>query len=108
MWESNLASAPAFYVEDTTAYFGWVFWEKFTSAKRRKLWGSVVRNEKGDWAIQISPTKTTTIYVNEKLKTEMDIERQGRSNPWVGQASSPVNTGQDSPDKVGTTYPWVT
>ena len=68
---------PAFYVEDTRVYFGWVFWEKFTSAKLRKLWGSVIRNEKGDWAIQISLTKTTTIYANEKLKTEMDIERPG-------------------------------
>lgn len=66
---------PAFYVEDTTAYFGWVFWEKFTSVKLRKLWGSVVRNEKGDWLIQISPTKRTTIYANQKLKLEMDIDR---------------------------------
>ena len=66
---------PAFYIEDKTAYFGWVFWEKFTSTKLRKLWGSVIRNEKGDWSIQISPTKTTTIYANEKLKAEMDIER---------------------------------
>lgn len=66
---------PAFYIEDRTAYFGWVFWEKFTSVKLRKLWGSVVRNEKGDWAIQISPTKRTTIYANENLKFEIDIDR---------------------------------
>ncbi len=66
---------PAFYIQDSTAYFGWVFWEEFTPAKLRKLWGSVVRNEKGDWAIQISPTKTVKIYANEKLKSEMDIER---------------------------------
>jgi hypothetical protein len=66
---------PAFYIEDRTAYFGWVFWEKFTSAKLRKLWGSVIRNEKGDWAIQISSTKITTIYANQRLKVEMDIER---------------------------------
>ncbi len=65
---------PAFYIEDSTAYFGWVFWEKFTSAKLRKLWGSVVRNEKGDWAIQISPMKSTIIFANEKLTAEMDIE----------------------------------
>ena len=66
---------PAFYVEDTTAHFGWVFWEKFTSAKLRKLWGSAIPNEKGDWAIQIFPTKRTTIYANPKLKMEMDIDR---------------------------------
>jgi hypothetical protein len=66
---------PAFYIEDTTAYFGWVFWEKFTSAKLRKLWGSTIKNAKGDWAIQLTPTKTATIYANEKMKVEMDIDR---------------------------------
>jgi hypothetical protein len=66
---------PAFYIEGRTACFGWVFWEKFSSAKLRKLWGSVIRNEKGEWSIQISPTKTTTIYADERLKAEMDIER---------------------------------
>jgi hypothetical protein len=43
----------------------------------RKLWGSVVRNKKGDWAIQIPPTKPTTIYANPLLKIEMDIEHPG-------------------------------
>ena len=66
---------PAFTIQENTAYFGWVFWEKFTPKKIRKLWGSMVRNKKGDWAIQISPTKTTTIYANEKLKMEMDIDK---------------------------------
>lgn len=66
---------PAFWIDDSTAYFGWVFWEKFTELKLRKLWGSVVRNKKGDWAIQIPPTKPTVIYANERLKIEMDIEQ---------------------------------
>ena len=65
---------PAFYLEDSVAYFGWVFWEKFTQDKARKLWGSVVRNVKGDWAIQISAAKATTIYANEALKIEMDAD----------------------------------
>ena len=65
---------PAFFVQDGTAYFGWVFWEKFTEKKLRKLWGSVVRNKKGDWAIQIPPTKPTLIYANASMKLEMDIE----------------------------------
>lgn len=68
---------PAFYIEKSTAYFGWVFWEKFTQWKLRKLWGSVVRNKKGDWAIQIPPAKSTTIYANSQLKIEMDIEHPG-------------------------------
>lgn len=65
---------PAFYVEDSTAYFGWVFWEKFTHDKARKLWGSVVRNVKGDWAIQISASKAAPIYANPALKIEMDAD----------------------------------
>ena len=65
---------PAFYVDDSVAYFGWVFWEKFTPEKARKLWGSVIRNIKGDWAIQISDAKPTTIYANQTLKIEMDAD----------------------------------
>lgn len=66
---------PAFSIEGTTAYFGWVFWEKFTDQKARKLWGSVVRNAKGDWAIQIPPTKPTPIYANPQAKIDMDADR---------------------------------
>ena len=66
---------PAFLVQDSTAYFGWIFWEKFTQKKMRKLWGSIVRNRKGDWAIQIPSNRETTIYANPALKSEMDIDR---------------------------------
>lgn len=65
---------PAFYVENTTAYFGWVFWEQFTTWKLRKLWGSIMKNASGDWDIQIPVNRATTIYANESLKLEMDIE----------------------------------
>jgi hypothetical protein len=65
---------PAFYIDGTTAYFGWVFWEKFSQLKLRKLFGSVVRNEKGDWAIQIPPQRKTVIYANRDLTSEMDID----------------------------------
>jgi hypothetical protein len=65
---------PAFYVDGNVAYFGWVFWEKFSQFKLRKLFGSLVRNHKGDWAIQIPPTRETTIYANPHLKNEMDID----------------------------------
>lgn len=65
---------PAFYLENGTAYFGWVFWEKFTQLRLRKLFGSVIRNAKGDWAIQIPDKRNTVIYANPSLKTEMDIE----------------------------------
>ncbi len=66
---------PGFYIEETTAFFGWVFWEKFTDRKARKLWGSVVRNAKGDWAIQIPPTKPTPIYANSAQRIEMDPDK---------------------------------
>ena len=66
---------PAFFIKESTAHFGWVFWEQFTQWKLRKLWGSVVRNKKGDWAIQIPPNKPTTIYANDDFKIEMDIDR---------------------------------
>lgn len=68
---------PAFFIRDVMAYFGWVFWEKFTDTKMRKLWGSTLRNQKGDWAIQLPPTKPTLIYANPRLKILMDID-----HPW--------------------------
>jgi len=65
---------PAFTIEESFAYFGWVFWEKFTELRLRKLFGSVVRNEKGDWAVQISPGSPKIVYVNTGQSLEMDID----------------------------------
>ena len=67
--------APAFYIDRKIAYFGWVFWEQFTSWKIRKLWGSVIRNARGDWTIQIPESGSAVIYVNSSLTIEMDIDR---------------------------------
>ena len=65
---------PAFFLRDGVAYFGWIFWEKFSQLRLRKLFGSVIRNQSGDWAIQISDKRNSVIYANIKLKAEMDIE----------------------------------
>jgi len=65
---------PGFYLAKGNAYFGWIFWEQFTTWKLRKLWGSVIRNSRGDWAIQVPVTQHTGIYANESLKLEMDID----------------------------------
>jgi len=65
---------PAFYIKNSTAYFGWIFFEKFTTQKMRKLWGSVIRDQKGDWAIQISPRKDITLYAHVKNKSYMDLD----------------------------------
>jgi hypothetical protein len=65
---------PAFCLENGVAYFGWVFWEKFSQLKLRKLFGSVVRNAHGDWAIQISDKRKSVIYANTDLVSDMDID----------------------------------
>ncbi|MFN0157319.1 MAG: hypothetical protein ACKVRP_04505 [Bacteroidota bacterium] len=65
---------PAFFIDAGCAYFGWVFWEKFSQLKLRKLFGTIVRNVKGDWAVQIPEKRNTIIYANTTLKSEMDIE----------------------------------
>jgi hypothetical protein len=65
---------PAFLIHDDVAYFGWVFWEKFSDRKMRRLFGSVVRNAKGDWAVQIPDGKATPVFANPSLKTDMDID----------------------------------
>lgn len=65
---------PAFYLEGSFAYFGWVCWEKFTERRLRKLFGSSVRNEKGDWAVQIPAGTQKIVYANTALTLEMDID----------------------------------
>ena len=65
---------PALYLDKGFAYFGWIFWEKFSQLKLRKLFGSVIRDSYGDWAIQISAKRNTVVYANVSLKSEMDIE----------------------------------
>lgn len=66
---------PAFFLDRSIAYFGWVFWEKFTERRMRKLWGSVIRNAKGDWSIQIPEGKRLTIYADNSSKIEMDMDK---------------------------------
>lgn len=65
---------PAFFIDRSIAYFGWVFWEQFTTWKLRKLWGSVIKNVRGDWDIQLPAGKKTVLYANESLRREMDID----------------------------------
>ncbi len=65
---------PAFIVRDSKAYFGWVFQERFTEKKSRKLFGSEVRNVKGDWAIQVPYNSHEKIFVRfaDRLGMELD------------------------------------
>lgn len=66
---------PAFYINDRTAYFGWIFQEKFSQLRLRKLFGTVVRNTKGDWLIALPSNSTNILYVNTSHIFEMDIDR---------------------------------
>jgi hypothetical protein len=66
---------PAFYLENHTAYFGWIFWEKFSQLRLRKLFGTVVRNTKGDWLIQLPSSNTKIIYADTSQIFEMEIDR---------------------------------
>ncbi len=64
---------PAFYVDDTGAHFGWVFWEIFSPDRKRKLFGSQIKNTKGDWAIMLA--RSARVYACLERKEPMDVER---------------------------------
>jgi hypothetical protein len=66
---------PAWLLRPPVVDFGTVFWEVFTASKRRKLFGSDVRNRKGDWEIQLSPGSAETIWVNDSLAETYDASR---------------------------------
>lgn len=64
----------AFLIRNSKAYFGWVFRERFTERKSRKLFGSEARNSKGDWAIQIPFNSREKIFVRYSEKLEMELD----------------------------------
>lgn len=66
---------PAWLVSPGLADFGTVFWELFTETSRRKLFGSEVRNAKGDWEIQIPPSSPRRIWAGLRLAEEYDASR---------------------------------
>ncbi len=66
---------PAWLVRGRRADFGMVFWEVFTARAKRKLFGSQVRNAKGDWEIQIYPTSKELIHANPRLRESYDASR---------------------------------
>jgi len=66
---------PAWLVRPEAVDFGTVFWELFTETSRRKLFGSEVRNAKGDWEIQIPPSSPRRIWAGLRLAEEYDASR---------------------------------
>ncbi len=65
--------APAFYIQGRMVIFGYVFWEVFSTKRKRKLWGSVVRNEKGDWKYTLPGNSEQVVFVNLDQALDMDI-----------------------------------
>jgi hypothetical protein len=65
----------AWLLRPPTVDFGTVFWEVFTDAKRRKLFGSEVRNGNGDWEIQIPPGSSETIWADLARPERYDASR---------------------------------
>ncbi len=63
---------PAFYVAGCTAHFGWVFWELFSPERKRKLFGSQVKNQKGDWAILLG--RDARVHACISRMEPMDVE----------------------------------
>lgn len=66
---------PAWYLRAPFVDFGMVFWEVFTPRAKRKLFGSEVRNEKGDWDIQLYPASKEVIWANRDLAESYDATR---------------------------------
>jgi hypothetical protein len=63
---------PAFHVADWTAHFGWVFWEVFSADRKRKIFGSHRKNEKGDWAITLA--RRARVYAAPSRRELMDVD----------------------------------
>ena len=64
----------AFLLRDGVAYFGWIFWEKFQEGRARKLWGSIVKDAKGDWAIQLGRRAKEAVWANPAEVHAVDID----------------------------------
>ena len=63
---------PAFLVRDDEAIFGYIFEEKFTETRCRRLFGSVERNAKGDWAVMLGISSRRPIYAAPQLAVSYD------------------------------------
>ncbi len=66
---------PAWLFRPPILDFGTVFWEVFTETKRRKLFGSEVRNRKGDWEIQIASSAPETFWAGLSFAERYDASR---------------------------------
>jgi len=64
---------PGFYIDGTDAYFGHLFWEIFSESRKRKIWGSVIRNDKGDWKYILPGNSSKVVFINKEKAQAIDI-----------------------------------
>lgn len=60
----------AFYIDEknSTAYFGWIIWEKFHYLNERKIWISEKRENNGDWTLYFEEKDNQLFWVNETME----------------------------------------
>ena len=68
---------PGFLLRNKSAIFGYVSWEIFNAKSKRKLWGSLILNNKGDWKYTVSDKSKTKIWVNPNQIEEINISTYG-------------------------------
>jgi hypothetical protein len=66
---------PGFLLRNGVAHFGHVFREKFTEGEDRVLFGSVVRDWRGDWEIMLTRRSAESVWVNLEKGVPFDDER---------------------------------
>jgi hypothetical protein len=66
---------PAWFLKDGDAHFGHVFLEKFEEGSRRPLFGSVVRDWRGDWAVTLTRSSRETVWVKTSEAQPFDEDR---------------------------------
>ncbi len=64
---------PAFVVAGGKAHFGWVFWEVFSPGRKRKLFGSQLKNSKGDWEIVLA--RRAKVHACANRREPMDVDQ---------------------------------
>lgn len=66
---------PAWLLAPPVADFGAVLWEVFTDRSRRKLFGTEVRNAKGDWDVVIPAGSRRLVWACPGLAESYDASR---------------------------------
>ena len=73
---------PAFHFDGDAVDFGWIRWEIFTPKSRRKLFASERRRiDNQEWAIQIAPGATETVWACPARVEKHDVQTVVAVNP---------------------------